>query len=86
MNCQEFVEFLIEYYEGQLSEAQSAKFEEHIALCPPCAKYLESYRQTILLEKAVFRCRQDEGPHEVPDGIVKAILEARKTQPPSSDL
>jgi anti-sigma factor RsiW len=78
MNCREFVDFLVDYYENELPEAQHAKFQEHMQLCPPCVAYLESYEQTIRLGRAAFECLDDKLPADVPDGIVKAILEARK--------
>jgi anti-sigma factor RsiW len=81
MNCRDFVDFLIDYYERKLPEEQYAKFQEHMQLCPPCVEYLRSYEQTIKLGKAAFECLDNEIPPDVPDGIVQAILEACKATP-----
>ena len=81
MNCREFVDFLIDYYDGNLPTEQYAKFQEHMVLCPPCVAYLKSYEQTMKLGKAAFECLDDQLPLDVPEGIVKAIVEARKATP-----
>ena len=49
MTCQELVELVTEYFEGTLTEAQRAAFDEHLALCPGCVTYVEQMRTTIAL-------------------------------------
>ena len=46
--------------------------------CPSCITYLDTYRETIRLGKAV--CADPEGPvpEDVPDQLVRAILAARR--------
>ena len=47
--CQELVELVTAYLEGALDEADTARFEAHIAACDACTAYLEQIRQTITL-------------------------------------
>jgi anti-sigma factor RsiW len=47
LTCQELVELVTDYIEGQLDEAASDRFEAHIAECPACTLYLEQMRKTI---------------------------------------
>jgi predicted anti-sigma-YlaC factor YlaD len=47
MTCQELVELVTEYLEGALSPVDSARFEEHIDLCPMCLVHLEQLRITV---------------------------------------
>ena len=54
MNCREFTEFLHEYLFGDLPAAERAAFEGHLAECPWCVAYLDSYRKTIQLEQAAY--------------------------------
>ena len=77
MNCREFVEFIIDYLDGELPADQASVFEEHMHLCPPCIEYLQSYRTSVKLSADVCRCT-DEVPPEVPEKLVQAILAARK--------
>ena len=54
MNCREFTEFLHEYLFGDLPAEERAEFEKHLAECPWCIAYLDSYKKTILLEQTAF--------------------------------
>ena len=76
MKCREFVEFVMEYLDGTLGEAEQRVFEEHVELCPPCVNYLTSYRETVRLGNSVC-APDDELPTEVPEELVQAILSAR---------
>jgi anti-sigma factor RsiW len=78
MNCREFSEFLHEYLFGDLPADQQAEFEKHLAKCPWCVAYLDSYRKTIFLEKAAFAgSEQDSQPADAPEELIQAILQAR---------
>jgi anti-sigma factor RsiW len=78
MTCRELVEFLMSYLEHELPEAQRAEFERHLEICPPCLAYLETYKETIRLGKAICQCPDDAVPHDVPEALVQAILAARR--------
>ena len=45
--CQQAVELVTEYLEGNLYGAELASFEAHLAECPHCHEYLEQIRVTI---------------------------------------
>jgi len=76
MNCREFTEFLHEYLFGDLPAQERAEFEKHLAECPWCVAYLDSYRKTILLEKRAFAA-DGPPPADAPEELIKAILSAR---------
>lgn len=77
MNCREFVEFLMAYLDQELPEGECATFERHMADCPACVTYLETYTETVRLGQL---CRDPDGPvpEDVPEGLVRAILAARQ--------
>ncbi len=77
ITCREFVDFMMQYLDAELPADERAEFERHVSDCPPCGIYLEQYRDTVTLGKAV--CRDPEGPvpEEVPEDLVSAILAAR---------
>lgn len=77
MTCQELIEFLLDYLEGDLSAAERRRFDEHLAICPQCVAYLDSYRQTVALGRDACRDPQDD-PSELPEELVEAILAARR--------
>ena len=47
--CQEVVELVSDYLEGNLSRADRRRFERHLAGCPHCTEYLAQMRETIRL-------------------------------------
>lgn len=77
MNCKECYDFLMDYLDGELPEAQRAAFEMHLQACPPCVQYLETYKMTLALARTA--CTSDDAPAEkcIPEELIRAILEAR---------
>ena len=82
MNCREFTEFLHEYLFGDLPAGERAEFEKHLAECPWCVAYLDSYQKTIQLEQAAFSVDEDvPPPADAPEELIQAILRARRRSP-----
>lgn len=52
-SCEKVDGFLLDYVEGRLDPETARRFEDHIELCPNCERYLEQYRETIRLVKAL---------------------------------
>ena len=78
MNCREFTEFLLEYLFGNLPAEERAEFDKHLAECPWCVAYLDSYQKTMQLEQAAFSTPQDAPPPaDAPEELIQAILRAR---------
>ena len=80
MTCREMVEFLTDYSSGELPPAQVRIFEEHLDCCPPCLDYLESYKTTVRLGKAVCQISDGPPPQDAPQELLRAILQARKAE------
>jgi anti-sigma factor RsiW len=78
MNCREFAEFLHEYLSGTLPAVERAQFDRHLANCPTCISYLDSYQKTIQLAKTAFSGPGNAPlPVEVPEELIQAILRTR---------
>ncbi len=45
--CQEVVELVTDYLEGTMPPRDRARFENHIADCPNCRRYLAQMRTTL---------------------------------------
>jgi anti-sigma factor RsiW len=84
MNCREFLDFLMDYLEGELPRAQVLTFESHMGDCPQCVTYLDTYRETVRLGKEVLCPPDGSIPDEAPADLVDSILAARRAgaQPP----
>jgi anti-sigma factor RsiW len=78
MNCREFTEFLHDYLFGNLPAEERAEFDKHLAECPWCVAYLDSYRKTMQLGQAAFAPAEDAPPPaDAPEELIQAILLAR---------
>lgn len=66
--CQDFVELVTEYLEGALPQTESARFEAHLAFCPPCTEYLDQMRRTLRL---LGRLTEDSIPAEGRDQLLR---------------
>jgi anti-sigma factor RsiW len=75
VTCREFADFVMDYFDGQLAEATRVRFDEHLAICPDCVRYLRHYRDTVRASRSAF---EDERPAAIPADLMKAILDARK--------
>jgi anti-sigma factor RsiW len=75
MTCRECADFLMEYLEGGLLDAEREVFEAHLRACPPCVVYLDTYRETVRMGREV--CGGDDEPAEVPEALVAAVLATR---------
>lgn len=78
LTCRELVEFLWRYLEDELPPAERAEFDRHVAACPCCGTYLETYRTTVELGHLAYADRDGGVPPEVPEELVQGILAARR--------
>ena len=47
LDCNEFVELVTRYLDGQLDHETERRFTEHLAQCDGCDRYLDQFRQTV---------------------------------------
>ena len=53
-SCKESIDLLLDYLEGEMSEAEQRHLEEHLQACPPCVDFLKTYKATpVLCRKAL---------------------------------
>jgi anti-sigma factor RsiW len=45
--CQECIDLLVDYLEGDLPPDRARALEIHLELCPPCWKFVRTYKGTI---------------------------------------
>ncbi len=78
MSCKEVEEFLMDYLEGNLGFCTRVRFRLHILMCPDCPKYIQEYKNTVVLGKSMFDHLDDESIENVPEEIIHAILSIKK--------
>jgi anti-sigma factor RsiW len=76
VTCEELIEFLAAYVEGELAADERAAFDRHLSLCPDCVNYLDSYRETIRLGQAAMT--ESALAEQAPAELIDAILAARR--------
>lgn len=77
ITCAEFESFVLSYLDGELPARQKSVFEWHLRICRECRDYLAAYKRTIELGREVLGPADDAVPEDIPEDLVKAILDAR---------
>ena len=78
MTCREAIDFLMGYVDGELAPDVRAEFDRHLAICPSCVAYVQTYQETVRLGKAAIADEGREAPAELPEELVQAMLLAIK--------
>jgi len=76
LTCRELIDFIAAYVEGGLASDERSDFETHLAVCPDCVNYLESYRETRRLE--TLAASDEAVPDSVPEELIRAVLRSRR--------
>lgn len=84
ISCRALIEFLDDYVEERLPTLERERFEEHLAVCAACVRYLDGYRGTLRALALVAR-EAEVRTQEVPEELVAAILAARGAAAGSPD-
>ena len=71
--CTEIIGFLADYLDDALSPERRFEFDRHLAVCPSCVAYLETYKETIRMAKA-----DDLPVEDAPDELIAAIIAATR--------
>lgn len=79
ITCREFNDFIYDYIEGALSEKQTVLFQRHMRACPSCRNFLKTYIATYKAENQIFPYVDIEVPDRVPQDLIDAILDVRRT-------
>ncbi|MGI9413925.1 MAG: anti-sigma factor family protein [Hyphomicrobiales bacterium] len=79
ITCREFEDFMADYVDGSLPAGQRRVFELHLKICRECREYLAAYRRTIEVSARAFEDQTALVPPEVPEDLVQAIIDARRS-------
>ena len=65
--CRQMTDLVLGYLTGKLSPSVKREFEEHLAICPDCMNFLNTYKKTVAVTKSV---QQSDLPARVRDNIL----------------
>jgi anti-sigma factor RsiW len=87
--CRDITAFLDEYCESRLAPQALRVFEEHIAKCPDCLRYLDSYQTTRELGRQALAGEAPASPAPAdpptpPERLIQAVLRARTAPGPEA--
>ncbi len=81
LTCRELIDFLDDFVENELPADRRAVFEAHLAICPDCRAYLDSYRASIgLVGELRQRSPESRPPADVPQSLLHAAKQAMRKQ------
>lgn len=78
LSCEAFEEFIMAFLGDELTPKQKFIFEIHLKLCPECRDYLRAYQASMILAKSADFDPEDASLENVPEDLIKAVIEARK--------
>ena len=81
ITCRELLDFIADYLDNELNSEQRFEFERHLAVCPSCVNYLDSYKQTFALSKRALL--DEEALETIPEELIRSILLARDRDQPA---
>ena len=78
--CDECVDLLIDYLEGELPPERARALEIHLDLCPSCVSFVNTYRGTVNIARTL---QADDIPSEVTQRLIEFLhKEAKATNRP----
>ena len=78
ITCEQFEGFILQYLDDELAAPQRLLFEKHLKWCRECRDYLASYDNARAVGAAVFKSEDGTLPSEIPEDLIKAVIESRK--------
>ena len=73
--CQQLVEMVTDYLEGDLDPVERAAVERHLANCGHCAGYVQQVRTMLALTAGLSRT------DDVPDALVESLTALYRNRP-----
>ena len=70
ITCQEVVELVTDYLDGELSGESASLFEQHLNFCDGCVWYVDQIRNTV---EAVGEVREEDISCEAKDRLMTAF-------------
>lgn len=77
LTCEEVITSLHELIAAELTPAEAGDLRRHLAICPSCVAYLESYECAVTLAREALREETESEPRALTAEMIRAILATR---------
>jgi len=74
ISCHQLIEFCLDYVDGALPDEEQVVFRRHLAQCPDCVTFFETYRKTPEVSREAL---STQIPVSVKESV-RAFLQARR--------
>jgi hypothetical protein len=74
ISCHQLIEFCLDYVDGALPEEEQVSFRRHLAQCPDCVTFFETYRKTPELSRDALSAQI---PPSVKESVRSYLLSRR---------
>lgn len=81
VTCEDAIEVLSDYVDGQMDGSTKAAFQAHFADCPPCLDFLATFKTTLVVSKKVC---DEQIPDEVRTRLRSFLKEKCSGKKPGS--
>jgi anti-sigma factor RsiW len=74
INCQQLIDFCLDYIDGSLPKDEQQRFAQHLGQCNDCVVFFETYRRTPELTREALAT-------QIPDAVresVRSFLRAKR--------
>jgi hypothetical protein len=72
-NCQQLVDFCLDFLDGSLPEDEQRMFKTHLGHCCECVAFFETYRRTPEISRDAFALK-------MPPGLKEAVRSYLRTR------
>ena len=77
VTCADIVKLITDYNEERMTPAERRRFEEHVAICPPCRSFLAQMRTTVELLGEV---REEDVPPDMEEHLLAAFRDWKRNE------
>jgi hypothetical protein len=80
-NCQQLVDFCLDFLEGTLPEDEQRMFRGHLGHCCDCVAFFETYKRTPEISREAFALKIPPGVKEAVRSYLRTRYELREPVP-----
>jgi hypothetical protein len=77
-NCQQLVDFCLEFLDGSLSEDEQRMFRNHLGHCCECVSFFETYKRTPEVSREAFVLEMPASVKNAVRSYLRTRYEARE--------